>query len=184
MAIPAALLEANGDKMLPLIWDDSGTNRAAVFKAIYQHDLNGEDAAHMGIATHEDGATWSAGGPVVLMGVEDGGTVRSVAGNSTGQLVVAAPSYTFGGNGHIEVASGGTAVQGTSHTCKRVILSADTDNASAAYVGSSSVTNDTSASTGGLQLDAGQSIVLDVTNTNTIWVNGATGVGVGYIYLT
>lgn len=183
MAIPAALLEGNGDKLLPLIWDDSGTNRAALFKAVYQHDLNGEDAAHMGIGTHIDGDSWSAGGPVVLMAVEDGSNVRSLAGNSTGELIVAAPSYTFGGNAHANVSVTGTAVQLASNACKRVIIAADNDNSGAIYIGGSGVTND-EAATGGLQLDAGQQLTLDVTNTNVVYINGTSGEGVGYIYLT
>lgn len=184
MTVPAAILEGNGDKMLPLVWDDSGTNQPAMFKAIYQHDLNGEDAAHMGIATHEDGDTWAAGGPVVLMAGEDGTNVVSLAANATGQIVTAHPAYTFGGNGHIEVASGGTAVQGASNACSRVIITGDVDNATAVYIGDSAVTNDTTASTGGLQLGAGEVMVLDIANTNSIWVNGATGVGAAFIYLT
>jgi hypothetical protein len=169
--------------MLPLIWDDSGTSRPAMFKAIYQHDLNGEDAAHMGIGTHIDGDTWAAGGPVVLLGVEDGSTVRSVAGNSTGELITAAPSYTFGGNAHANVSVTGTAVQLASNACKRVIIVADNDNSGAIYIGSATVTND-EASTGGAQLDAGMQLTLDVTNTNVVYINGTSGEGVGYIYLT
>lgn len=183
MAIPAALLEGSGDKMLPLIWDDGGTNTPALFKAIYVHDLNGEDAAHMGIATHEDGDLWAAGGPVVLMGVEDGTTVRSLAGNSTGELIVAKPSYTFGGNGHANVSVTGTAVQLAANACSRVIIAADNDNAGAVYIGGATVTNN-EAATGGLQLDAGQHITLDVTNTNVVYINGTSGEGVGYIFLT
>lgn len=87
MAIPSALLEGGGDKMLPLVFDDTGENKAALWKAIGVHTINAEDFAHVGVATHEDAATWAAGDPVVVIAGYEGTTVRGLLADATGRLI-------------------------------------------------------------------------------------------------
>jgi hypothetical protein len=93
----------------------------------------------------------------------------------TGQALV--------GTGHKDIAASGTAVALRAATaCLSVTVKADTNNAQRVYVGISTVTNDETAGTGGLQLEPGESISMNVANLSTVFINGEAGDGVSYLW--
>ena len=89
------------------------------------------------------------------------------------------------GQGHAAVAVTGTAVALKSSTaCKQVMVRADPGNAALLYLGTSTVTNDETAGTGGLQLSPGDAATFPVANVATTFINGTAGDGASYMYWT
>lgn len=116
MAIPTALTEGAGDKMLPLVYDNAGTNAAAVWRSVVTRTINGSPLGHVGVGTHPDAATWTAADPIVVMGGVDNTVVRKLAVDASGRLVGRpAGIYDAGGGnnayGHARLVAG-TAVNG------------------------------------------------------------------------
>jgi len=58
MAIPNAPLEGAGDKMMFVVWDNTGTNAAAILRAYRKATLNATDVAEMGVYP-TSGALWN-----------------------------------------------------------------------------------------------------------------------------
>lgn len=88
MTVPAAPLEANGDKVLFLVYDNTGSNAAALIRAIAQGTLNAETVAHMAVATQVDGATHGASAPLVMIGGSDGTVTRKALVDASGRLLI------------------------------------------------------------------------------------------------
>lgn len=81
--------------------------------------------------------------------------------------VTAAASASFG-SGRATVATAGTRVQLASQACTSVTVKAGRDNSNTAYVGGSGVT-----SANGYELDPGDTLTVDVSNTSLVWVDAA-----------
>ena len=90
---------------------------------------------------------------------------------------MALPNFFTGSKTGIETSA--VALTSTELHCKRGIqILADSSNSNAVYVGNdSSVTAGTAESTDGYPLAAGESIVLPVTDPNSIFVIGPAGTG-------
>ena len=99
MAIPIALTEGAGDKMLPLVYDNAGSNAPAAWRAIVPRTINASPLAHVGVATHGNGATIASDDPVVLIAGADGTTARRFAVDSGGRLIMrpSGGAYDAGG---------------------------------------------------------------------------------------
>lgn len=98
---------------------------------------------------------------------------------------VRAGRFILGGSGVKTVAVAGTAVALRGATpCQQVMLRARRSNAGLVYVGPSTVTRDEAALTGGLQLAAGDMIAFPVDDLANVFVNGALGDGVSYLWWT
>lgn len=107
------------------------------------------------------------------------------ADKTTHRLLVDAGTITVSGaktsvgSGQQNVTTAGTAVQLPSNACGSVVIKAKTTNTGNIFVGPSAVT-----SANGLILSPGESISMDITNTNLIYLNSAVnGEGVSYLYL-
>lgn len=87
------------------------------------------------------------------------------------------------GQGVKLVAVAGTAVAiHAAQTCKVVIIKARAANVGTVYLGSSTVTNDETPGTGGLQLAAGDFLTFSETDLAHIFINGAVGDGISYAW--
>jgi hypothetical protein len=94
-------------------------------------------------------------------------------------------SFAIGGQHVVLVGSSGVAVAiGAAVKVKVVAVKARRANSGAVYVGSSTVTNDESATTGGLQMDPGDLMMFAVDSLATFYVNGAAGDGVSIVWWT
>jgi hypothetical protein len=139
-----------------------------------------------GVASHQDGDTFVTADGVVVIGGVDGTTVRKLAVDASGNLIVALTLPATGvltGSGHKDIVVTGTAVAlRTTTTCTSVIVKADSGNGQTIFVGISTVTNNETAGTGGLQLEPGESIALDIADLADVFINGTSGDGVSYLW--
>ena len=78
-------------------------------------------------------------------------------------------ALTSHGTGRATITSPGTRVQLPANTCGCVIVKASAANAGTIYFGNNTVTAAT-----GFELLAGDSIAVDITNTNLIWLDAST----------
>jgi hypothetical protein len=110
MAIPNALTEGAGDKMLPLLYDDAGSNAAAAWRGVVMRVLNGSPVAYLGVGSHPDAGAWEAGDPVTVAGAVEGTTVRKLVADSSGRLIIRPlGAYDSGGTnvfGHPRLVAG------------------------------------------------------------------------------
>lgn len=94
-------------------------------------------------------------------------------------------SFAIGGQLVKLVAVTGTAVAiGAAVKVKVVAVKARRSNSGTVYVGSSTVTNDESTTTGGLQMDPGDLMLFAVDSLATFYVNGTAGDGVSIAWWT
>lgn len=101
------------------------------------------------------------------------------------QNPVRAGDFTLAGQGATLIAVTGTAIAlRAATTIQQVMLRARTLNVGIVYVGSSTVTNNETAGTGGLQLSPGDYVVFPESDLAHIFVNGAAGDGVSYMFWT
>lgn len=167
----------------------SGTLAFAHPRALLQQTVGGDVVAWSAAASHLDAANFGAGEPLMVIGgVELGGTaIHKLAVDSGGRVVISTAN-AFGGSGHANVAGGPTSTPlRTSTVIKRVRIKADSDNAAIIYVGTSSVTANEVTTTGGFQLNAGDTLDIEATSLNlaNIYIHSTTaGVGVSYLYWT
>lgn len=165
------------------VYDSGGSNAFGHPRLIGQDTLNSEARGWLGFATHKDGDTFvqATDGVVVLAGVvQSGNAVKDIAVDASGR-VVTDEALSIGGNGATAV-SGTRAQLRSSTACRKVRVVNNT--AAVVYVGNSTVTADTNASTGGYQLvAAGSAVDVETTNTNLVYVIGTTG-SVSYIWWT
>lgn len=92
--------------------------------------------------------------------------------------------FTLGGNGTTLVAVANTAV--VLHAAlqvQMVAVEALSTNAGSVRIGVSTVTNDNTA-TGGLELAPGAMLAFPVVDLSQVWVTGAAGDGVTWLYWT
>lgn len=101
MAIPAALTEAGGDKLIPLVYDNTGTNAAAAFRGVVPRTVNASQLAYLGVATHPDAGAFAAGDPVVVAGGYDsvGAVVRKIAVDASSRIIVRPQAVYDAGGG-------------------------------------------------------------------------------------
>lgn len=93
--------------------------------------------------------------------------------------------FSLAGSGVRVVAVAGTPIALRAATpCQQVMVKARRANAGTLYLGGAGVTRDETAGTGGLQLAAGDMIVFPVDNLGNVFVNGAAGDGVSYLWWT
>lgn len=92
-------------------------------------------------------------------------------------------AFTLKGQGYVAIASSGTRVPlaASSTPCQVIVIRADKANGDVIYLGSSTVTADSSA-TGGLQLSPGDYLVCSETDLAHVYINGAAGDGVSYAW--
>jgi hypothetical protein len=108
-------------------------------------------------STPVTGTFWQATQPVSLASTTVTGTVSTV---ETPPTTVA--------HGVQTVSTAGTRVQLTSNACKAIVIKASVSNAGTVYVGGSSV-----SAANGFPLAAGDTISLDISNTNVIWIDAS-----------
>lgn len=112
MAIPAAPLEGNGARLLFLLWDNTGTNAAALLRALGKTTLNTEAVAHLAVATHENADTFGATDPVAVLAGVDGTTVRRAIVDASGR-VISRPALVYDDTGNNAFAHPRTLAQGS-----------------------------------------------------------------------
>lgn len=119
----------------------------------------------------------------VTIGNIVGGTVN--IGTVTGDVSIVPGIFQVGGSGVTVVAVTGTRVALRATTAVKVIIvKARTANAGTLYLGDSTVTNNETATTGGLQLDPGDMVTFTETDIADIFINGTAGDGVSYMFWT
>ena len=126
------------------------------------------------------GAVTISSGTVVVSSITAGNV--TVQSNVT-DLTIIPGVFSLNGNGVTKVAVTGTAiVLHSSLAVKVVMIKARNANNGTVYLGISTVTNNETAGTGGLQLDPGDMVAFTNTNLNTIFINGTAGDGVSYAW--
>ena len=101
------------------------------------------------------------------------------------QNPVRAGDFSLAGSGVTLVAVTGTAIAlRAATTIQQVMVRARSTNSGIVYLGPAGVTNDETASTGGLQLSAGDYVVFPESDLAHVFVNGTVGDGVSYMYWT
>lgn len=109
-----------------------------------------------------------------------GGTIN--IGTVTGDVSIVPGVFTLTGQSVKKVAVTGTRVQlHASLTVKVVMIKARATNSGTIYLGTVTVTNDETA-TGGLQLDPGDLIAFTDTDIGNVYLNGAAGDGVTFLW--
>lgn len=103
------------------------------------------------------GAFWQATQPVSLASTTVTGTVSTV---ETPPTTVA--------HGVQTVSTAGVRVQLTSNACKAIVIKASVSNTGTVYVGGTSV-----SAANGFPLAAGDTISLDISDTNVLWVDAS-----------
>lgn len=87
------------------------------------------------------------------------------------------------GHGAKAVAVTSTAVAlRTTTPCRRVTVKAHVANGAIVYLGLTGVTNDTNATTGGLQLSPGEWFTFGADDLASVFLNGTAGDGVSFAY--
>lgn len=105
------------------------------------------------------------------------GSYTDVSATSPMPTTVAA--FATMGTGRASVATAGTRVQLSSSACSSVTVKARATNVNTIYIGGSGVTAAT-----GFELAPGETVSIDVTNTNMIYIDAATATdGVAYIWV-
>lgn len=132
------------------------------------------------------------GGDKILFGIYDNGGANAAATfrarrTETVNATVVGDISTYPtsgalGHGHVST-TGANAIQltVTSTPCQGVIVKAHKENAATIYVGTSTVTANYTASTGGYPLEPGESVGVPTQNVNLVYVRGGTGDGVAWI---
>lgn len=119
----------------------------------------------------------------VNIGTIAGGTVN--IGTVTGDVSIIPGIFQVGGSGVTKIAVTGTRVALRASTAVKVIIvKARSSNVGTLYVGDSTVTNNETATTGGLQLDPGDMVTFTETEIADIFINGTAGDGVSYMFWT
>jgi hypothetical protein len=98
--------EADGDKILFVVWDNSGVNAEALLRAINEVTLNGEPVAHLGVASHKSSDTDSGYEPLMLVGGSDGLVIRELRVSSYGTLLVGGAGTPGTGDGNVITVQG------------------------------------------------------------------------------
>jgi len=88
MTVPSAPTEGGGSKILFVMYDNAGTNAAAILKAIATETMNSETVGYLAVATHTDGEADGGSEPGVLIMGTDGSNVYPLTVDSSGRLVV------------------------------------------------------------------------------------------------
>lgn len=118
-----------------------------------------------------------ASGTVSISGSVTVGTITA------GNVQITPGTFVVGGQGVTKIASTGTAVVlHSTIAVKVVMIKARTANVGTLYLGKSTVTNDETAGTGGLQLDPGDMVTFTDTDISHIYINGTVGDGASYMY--
>lgn len=118
-----------------------------------------------------------ASGIVAISGSVTVGTITA------GNVQITPGSFVAGGQGVTKIAATGTALKlKAATTVKVIIVKARTANAGTIYIGTSTVTNNETAGTGGLQLDPGDMMTFTEVDIANIFINGTIGDGVSYMY--
>lgn len=92
--------EADGDKILFVVWDNSGVNAEALLRAINKITQNGEPLAHLAVATHKNTDVDGGYEPLVLVGGSDGSNIRELRVDSSSSLVVTGAGTPGSGDGN------------------------------------------------------------------------------------
>ena len=96
-------------------------------------------------------------------------------GTTTQPVLEVAPTTIA--HAKVTVTTAGTRVQFGTNTAKSIVIKALSTNIGLIYVGGSTV-----ASTNGFQLSAGDTVSLDINNTNVVWLDSAVnGEGVTWL---
>lgn len=99
--------------------------------------------------------------------------------SSAAPLPVAVSSSSVVGSGKATVTTAGTRVQLATNAAVSVTVRAKVTNTNLVYLGGSGVT-----AANGYDLSPGEAVSLDVTNTNSVWVDAATnGDSVSYVWV-
>lgn len=133
-----------------------------------------------------------SGGDKLLFGAYDNTGTNAAAlfrarktatlnGTVVGDISVYSTSGSLS-NGHVST-TGANAIQLKVATlpCQGVIVKAHKENAATIYVGTSTVTANYTAATGGYPLEPGESVGVPTQDVNTVYVRGATADGVAWI---
>lgn len=86
MALPNPPTSPDASKLFPLVYDNTGTNAAAVSKAARTETMNSEVVAHTAVATHKDTDTYASGDAVVVAAGVNGTNILPLAVNSDGEV--------------------------------------------------------------------------------------------------
>lgn len=88
MAIPNPPVTPNTSKLHYLLYDNTGTNAAALWHSVAEITVNSEVVGVAHVGTHVDGGTSTGSDAVVLMAGQFGGVVQALNTDGTGNLGV------------------------------------------------------------------------------------------------
>jgi hypothetical protein len=195
----AAIAGVEGTTVRPVIVDSAGRvisrpglaydagggeNGFAHQRVLAGATLNGEQVGHGAVGTHLQAETFDATDPLVVMGGLVAGAAKAIAVDASGRLLTV-PDATLAGTGHKDIASTGVAVALKGSTpCRKVQVKADSGNGAVVYLGISTVTNNETEATAGYQLAAGEEVIWEVANVNTLYINGTAGNGCSFAWWT
>lgn len=189
-------LNVSGSKLYINMQDYSGNAINSTNNAL---DVNIKAGSISGV-THYGGETANANTTGVMIMGTDGTYARALKSDSTGNLVVTGAMNIVGsvpvtgsvtvdgtvqevplsafGTFQATIGTGGTRIQFGSNPCKSVTIKAKVDNSGVIYVGGSGVT-----SSNGFILSAGDTLSMDINNTNLIYLDcSVSNDGVSVIY--
>lgn len=183
MVAPTSIDNDEGES-LDTIFNSAGVARLKGAVGEYTLGSLTPNGAGQLVGTHQNEAVPGATDAYVAILGWDGTVVRRVAVTASGRVLVSSvASAVLIGTGHINVAVTSTAIALKATTaCTKVAVKADTGNAATLYIGISTVTSDETAATGGLQLEPGEGVEIEVANLATVFINGTAGDGASFMW--
>lgn len=88
MSLPNAPVEGGGSKLSFMVYDNAGTNAAALSQAIKTITVNSEIVGWLGVGSHLDGASDGGSEALELVAGSDGTNVLALLTDSAGRLTV------------------------------------------------------------------------------------------------
>lgn len=113
------------------------------------------------------------------------GVTIGITGASDDSATTLTTDFTmFSGHGAKAVAAGPTrtALASSSTPCRRLTVKAHVANANILYLGLSTVTADTNATTGGFQLSPGEAMTIGIDDVSSVYIHGTAGEGASFAY--
>src|SRR5574342_629931 len=86
MAIPNPPVTPNSSKLHYLLYDDTGTNAAAIWHSVKQITVNAETVGVAHVGTHALGGSLGCTDAAVVIAGTDSGTIRALAVNADGEV--------------------------------------------------------------------------------------------------
>jgi len=143
--------------------------------------MSNPDALFTGQALAVDPVV-AADGTVVLKAAGQQIAVAGAGGPSGTQLTTDYTTLTGYGGQVVAAGPARTKLRASATPCRRITVKALVGNTHTLYVGLAGVTTDASNSTGGFQMEPGESFTFGIDDVSKVYIHGTAGEGASFAY--